>query len=107
VKEASMSGKSFDAFIRRAAADVSRRDAVVALGGAGLAAAITRQATAAKPSGKKNARKKCRRQVGQCRDIFIPVCGGGDECETLLACCSFLATCDTARFIACLGQFEF
>lgn len=102
-----MSEQNFDAFTRQAAQSVSRRQSLMALGGATLAAVATKPTIAeAKKSGKnanqkakKQARKKCKKQVQQCVDALNQFNEGN-----LTFCCQELSTCDAFGFIQCLAN---
>jgi hypothetical protein len=92
----------FDALTRSA----SRRVSLLALGGAGLAAALAGAfGAAAKPKPGKLARKKvkekCKAQVRQCNLVLGVACDANDDpaaCkEAFLPCCDFLATCNVAQ----------
>lgn len=109
-----MSEQNFDAFIRHATQAVSRRESLMMLGGAALAAAAAKPSHAeAAESGKKNrkkakrqARKKCGRQVGQCRTIVIQRCTDSQNpqiCEeSALPCCEFFSKCNAGAGLQCL-----
>ena len=115
-----MSTNAFDAFVRQAAAGVSRRASLRILGGAPLAAALMGPSiVGAKKSGKqgkKKAKKKaqqkpqqqCLAQVGQCRAYFTGACGSSPDpgaCEARNGpCCEFLGSCDAAGFFSCLAE---
>src|SRR5262245_56470646 len=79
VVEESLSDHAIDAITRRAADAVSRRNSLLALGGAALAAATMAEPLKAKKT-KTRIKKKCRRQVTQCRNYFAGFCLGDPEC---------------------------
>ena len=94
--------KAFDAFTRRVPDAVSRRNSLLALGGAALAASGVKPVSA-KQKAKKQVRKKCRRQVTPCRSFFAGVCFGDPDCEAaLFPCCDYLAQCDSGSMFECL-----
>jgi hypothetical protein len=111
-----MSTNAFDAFVRQAAAGVSRRASLRILGGAPLAAVLMGSSiVAARKSGKKGKKKAkkqpqqaCLAQVGQCRAYFTGACGSSPDpgaCEARNgSCCEFLGSCDAARFFSCLVE---
>jgi hypothetical protein len=105
----------------------SRRGSLLALGGAGLTAALTgafgaaptpkaskldkKEAAEAKKKRPKNAKrgdvnKLCKAQVRGCIDILTPTCAGNTDVEACVAlvqrCCPELGTCDVAGFFTCL-----
>jgi hypothetical protein len=99
----------FNALARTA----SRRGPLLALGGAGLAAALTSAFGAvAKPKAGKTARKKvkskCKAQVGQCDLAFSISCTEApdlDACrQTFLPCCAFLGTCNAGGLLKCIAE---
>jgi hypothetical protein len=69
-----MSESAFDAFTRRAAAAISRRSSLAALGGAALAAAVTGPSVVSVSKAGKRAKKKCKRQKNQCEDTVRSFC---------------------------------
>jgi hypothetical protein len=112
----------FDGFARRAAAEVSRRASLAALGTTGLAAVLAGPFTAEAKKGRKKDKKKkkcpeclecpapvqatdlCPTQVAPCTAIMTIDCGKQPICPDLIACCSFLGTCDVNGFFVCLAQ---
>lgn len=81
----------------------SRRASLLALGAAGLGAAVPpRAAKAKKKKGKAN--KRCKPQVAQCQAFFTLECGdvNAPECAALLNCCELLGTCNFDGLITCL-----
>lgn len=85
---------------------LTRRSSLAALGAAGLTGLLA-QATFAKQSAskkaKKQARKKCQNQVAQCLGNGDVFCNGIQECEDALpVCCQQLADCDFTGFFTCL-----
>lgn len=102
-----MIGNAFDGFTRTS----SRRGSLLALGGAGLTAALSNTfSAAAKPKpGKqanKKANKKCKAQVGQCKPVFGVACEESSDPEACrqkyFACCDYLATCNAGAMAQCL-----
>jgi hypothetical protein len=99
-----MSTRAFEAFTRHAAAAVSRRTSLTALGATAVVAALAapRSAPAKAKAGKK-AKKRCQKQVGACRAALVDVCDGSAYCEeVLLPCCPKLKTCNAPAFIDCV-----
>jgi len=91
-----MNDVSFDA--------LSRRASLVALGAAGLAAAFAAPIADAKNTTKKKARKKCKKQVGQCLVFLEGRCAGDPACiANSVRCCPFLGNCDVIGFFACFS----
>lgn len=95
-----MDSSVFDSLTRQAADIVSRRASLLALGAAGLAAAL------ANPLGgeaSKKGKKKCNKQKKQCRSDVQDFCAGTiieQEClDALLPCC---ATCNVANGVTCV-----
>jgi len=89
---------------RQAAAGVSRRASLLALGAAGLAAAL------ASPFGveaSKKGKKRCTKQKKQCTSQVKASCGqlGGDEQECLDAVLPCCATCNLANGVICVLDF--
>lgn len=102
-----MSKEAFDAVTRQAADAMSRRKSMLALGGLALAASLAEPPAALgkkkKRRAKKQVRKKCRRQVRDCRNFFSGFCGGIPECEEeFYPCCEELAKCDAGAMFTCL-----
>jgi hypothetical protein len=92
-----MSEQRFDAFVREAAAAVSRRSSLKTLGAAALAAGLVGPAlTEAKGSGKKKARKKCSKSEKQCRNLLL---AQPDTNPKIIPCCKH---CVTGQFVACV-----
>jgi hypothetical protein len=101
---------AFDRITRTA----SRRDSMLALGGAGLAATLSGAFGAtAKPKpgklAKKKVKAKCKSQVGQCTLTLNLVCNAGNDpevCkEAFLPCCDFLAACNAGEMLQCIFSF--
>jgi hypothetical protein len=97
---------NFDAWTRIA----SRRGSLLALGGVGLASALSGPFGAvAKPKAGKLARKKvkakCKAQVGQCETVLNIACADDIDPdayrEAFLPCCDFLATCNAGAMLEC------
>jgi hypothetical protein len=100
-----MSEQSFDAFTRRAAQAVSRRQSLMALGGATLAAAAAKPSIAeAKKNknkkAKKKAKKKCKQQVPQCEAAVAQANGIPQQIQ----CCQFLSNCNAGSFVQCIAS---
>jgi hypothetical protein len=99
-----MNTRAFDALTRHAADAVSRRAALVTLGGAALAAAVASPGVSAakKRVGKtckKKEKKRCNNDAAACRTTLVLGCVGDDECIALLTpCCD---TCSANGFFAC------
>jgi hypothetical protein len=97
---------AFDALARHAGSVHDRRAALKALGAAAVVAALAAPRTAdAGKSGKqakKQALKKCKKQVGACNNEWEKACEGNELCLSLAKCCSFLKTCDAAGQIKCI-----
>ena len=98
-----MNDQTFDGLARRAGVIRNRRASLKMLGAAALAAAIeSPRRTVAGKAGKR-AKKKCRKQVKQCRAFFTEFCGGSPGCEgPLLPCCGRLGRCKAAAFLECM-----
>ena len=99
----------FDTLARQTAATVSRRNSLLALGGAGLAALAGSGVTTAKKKGKSKgkarrrarqlANRKCQGQVAPCVTATAQVNGNAGQ----IACCDeFLSDCDAAGFVSFL-----
>ncbi|MGH2618557.1 MAG: hypothetical protein ACRDJC_25280 [Thermomicrobiales bacterium] len=102
----------FDAFNRRTAASVSRRNSLLTLSGAGLAALLGGPLTAdAKKSGKKKKKafKKCNPQVAQCAAAIQAACDerdtDPDTCAAKIACCDFFGRCNAGGFLSCADAY--
>jgi hypothetical protein len=98
---------AFDSLSRTA----SRRDSLLALGGAGLVAAFGDVAGAAAKSKSGKRRKKkcknpCQSQVSQCTLTINLTCNAGNDpeaCkEAFLPCCDLLATCSAGEMLQCI-----
>lgn len=94
-----------DAATRRAASALTRREALLALGGAALAASTASPLAANGGNGGKagkKAKKACKRQGEQCRQLVIATCRGDQDCvEDQLRCCNFFAKCEAGPGFAC------
>lgn len=98
-----LSERAFDTFARRAADAVSRRNSILALGGAALAAAVMTEPTSSRRKAKKQVKKKCKRQVAPCRAFFAGLCLGDLDCQdALFPCCDHLAQCDSGAMFECM-----
>lgn len=98
---------TLDTFTRLA----SRRDSLLALGGAGLAAAFGDVAGAAAKSKSGKRRKKtcknpCQAQVSQCTLVANLACNNANDPESckaqFLPCCDLLATCQAGEMLQCI-----
>lgn len=112
---------SFDALTRAATRGVSRRQSVMTLGAAGLAAllAVPFAAEAKKGGKKKHKGNKqpqvrpapqecpplpvdlCPGEVQPCIDNLTAGCDGSAECLAAIPCCSHFETCDVGGFFTC------
>jgi hypothetical protein len=98
-----MSEQTFDRFTRQAAVAISRRNSLLALGGATLATGLARSsASAAKDNDKKKAKKakkkfkkQCNQKKDQCRTLLLGLPGGA----AALFCCD---SCFSDDFLSCL-----
>jgi hypothetical protein len=107
-----MSKHAFDTFTRQTADAVSRRGSLLTLGGAALAAGLA--GAGGTRAGKKSGKgKKCKKQVGKCREGLADVCAALfpgnqdniDECFDLFAeCCAFLKACNAGQAFACAAE---
>jgi hypothetical protein len=97
-----------DALARVVRFPTERRFSLKALGIAGLATALLAPRTIeAKQSASKKARKRCRRQVGQCRAAFETICERSTFCfEAFAPCCEHLATCNVTAYLTCSDAVE-
>jgi hypothetical protein len=92
-----MDDRTFDALTRRAS--------LLSLSVAVLAAFSTPPASARrkKNDSNKNAKQRCRTQIGQCTAVIAQQClGTPEECLKALECCDFAGQCDFTGFINCL-----
>jgi hypothetical protein len=93
-----MNDRSFDALTRRAS--------LVTLGAAGLATlagSLTGYAKNNRTNTNRKAKKKCKRQAGQCTSVVTEACEGDPDClERLLACCEPTGRCAIVGFLDCL-----
>jgi hypothetical protein len=91
----------------RASAAVSRRASLLSLGGAALASLAAPATTAHAGTAGKKAKRKCKRQVGQCRAAWEDLCMGNPNCESdFFACCQPLARCDVAAYLTCVAAVD-
>jgi hypothetical protein len=97
-----------DALARLVRSSANRRVSLKALGSAGLSTALLAPRTIeAKQSAGKKARKKCRRQVGQCRAAFEAFCERSTFCfEAFSPCCEHLSTCNVTAYLTCFHAVE-
>lgn len=94
---------AFDTLARQAGTVHDRRASLKALGAAAVVAALAApRAAEAGKSSKKAALKKCKKQVGACKQAFVKACEGNETCLSLTSCCDFLKTCDAAGQIKCI-----
>jgi hypothetical protein len=110
----------FDNLSRHAASGISRRATLATLGAAGLATLAGPFAVDAKKKGGKNKKKhknttivpaplecppalvdRCPAQVETCEILVGRFCAGDPNCQTRVACCSLLETCDATGFFTC------
>lgn len=86
---------------------ITRRAALSALGGAGVAALAAPASVRGKKrrNGKEkkgNANTLCQKQAGQCTSFITAACGDNPRCLAFtLPCCPLLGSCDTAGFLRC------
>jgi hypothetical protein len=91
----------------------ARRTVVAGLGGIALGGVLT-PALAGKNSrkavkrAKKQSKKKCRNQEGQCAQVFTDLCARNADpadaaacTQQFTACCAFLADCQATAFFDC------
>ena len=98
-----MREQDFDDRSRRAARVFSRRATLMTLGGAAVTAAVAGPSRATAKTKGKNAAKKCKGQVDDCRLVVSAFCVGRPGCEDdLRPCCSFLSGCDADRSLDCM-----
>ena len=85
---------------------LSRRASLAALAMTGIAGALGRtQPGAAKQSASKKAKKKCKKQEGQCVLALSTICEGDPQCSAVIQqCCTFTARCDISGFFLCTQQ---
>jgi len=107
-----MTSETFDALTRETGIHQDRRTSLKALGAAALLAAVAGPLSAqAKQSPGKKAKKKCKKQVGQCVSAFNAVCEAQDQgvevClalvqQVLAPCCQSLRNCGAGEFVTCV-----
>ncbi|MGH2618918.1 MAG: hypothetical protein ACRDJC_27130 [Thermomicrobiales bacterium] len=105
-----MSDNAFAAIARRAASAVDRRVALTVSGAMALLVA-TRPLTAEAGKAARKAKKKCKRQVGQCLAFLTERCDAisntPEEVEECLAlsspCCDLFATCRGVSAVDCFA----
>lgn len=92
--------------LQRPAAAVSRRGSLRVLGGAALTSAFAAPTVAVAGKAGKKARKRCKRQRGQCLASIEKFCqpkADPNACESLFTpCCEHFAACSAAKGIECL-----
>jgi hypothetical protein len=82
---------------------LSRRASLLTPGTAGAADA-RKHKNRNRNKNKNEARKRCRRQVGQCNASTVELCRGDAAClARAQACCLILGTCDATGFFTCLS----
>lgn len=103
--------KALQAVVRHR--DHTRRATLAGLGGAALAGVLTpalagKNTRKAVKRAKKQSKKKCRNQEGQCAQAFTDLCARNADPEDaaactlqFTACCAFLADCQTTAFFDC------
>lgn len=86
--------------------NLTRRTSLAALFATGLTGILARpQAADAKQSAAKKAKKKCKKQEGQCVVSLSPICNGDPGCTAVIQqCCDFTSRCDIAGFFTCIAQ---
>lgn len=100
-----MSTRAFDAFTRGAADAASRRNALLALGGAVLAASLVapEAGVAKKKKGKdckKKEKQRCSNDAAACKPTLLSICMlTPQECALAAACCD---ECSANGFLTCL-----
>lgn len=113
-----MNTLSFDV-LTRTSAGVSRRNFVMTLGAAGLAAFLAGpMAAEAKHKGGKKKKKQpqvspppvsppapdlCATQAEECTALLTNICNGNPDCQDTVQCCSFLGTCNPGAFVLCFS----
>lgn len=85
---------------------LTRRTTLTALIASGFAGILARRQTAdARQSVGKKAKKKCKKQEGQCVLALSPICEGDPACSAVIQqCCAFTARCDIPGFFTCTQQ---
>jgi hypothetical protein len=101
-----VSTEAIAAVAHRTAEAVSRRNSLLMLGGATLAAGLVRPPTTeARKSAAKTARKKCKRQVGQCIAHLDELCEGlgctAEDLAKIRRCCAPFGSCNASGFLEC------
>jgi hypothetical protein len=99
-----MDRNTVDVLGPHAGATRDRRASPKVLGAWALAAVTAPRSAGAKQKfGKSKAKRKCPKQIGQCRAFFIERCGGEREClAAALRCCQSLAGCHAGAFVECV-----
>jgi hypothetical protein len=102
-----MPGFALAGLPRRAVAAMSGRATLAALAGAAMAPAVLPLTPATAGKAGKTARKKCKRQVGQCRAAWEELCMGNSTCEEdFFACCEHLRRCNVSAYLACTFEVD-
>jgi hypothetical protein len=95
-----MNDMSFDLLTRRAS--------FMALGTAGLVAAVVNpiaaEAKRKKTKKKWDVNKLCKKQVGSCTTLVTSLCAGQADCLALFGCCPILGSCDITGFLTCFTE---
>jgi hypothetical protein len=110
-KDDAMSDNAVEVFTRATASAFDRRVSVTALGGMILLAAA-RPLTAAAGKAARKAKKKCKKQVGQCRAFIAERCElisstPEDEAECVALndpCCEVFARCHGVSAVQCFAE---
>jgi hypothetical protein len=106
-KEKSMGDHLIATFTARTVTTLTRRVALLGLGGAGLAATFRPAPTRADKAGKR-AKKACRGQIGQCQGSVSAFCANPffenpEACEAVLSpCCQQFKNCKARGAYDCL-----
>jgi hypothetical protein len=103
-KEHPMVEQPVDVVAVHTAESLSRRVSFIALGGAALAAAVARPSPARAGKAGKKAKKKCKRQIGQCESSIASLCTGGPEAcvDVLSPCCRSFKGCKAGAAYQCI-----
>ncbi|MEZ4565110.1 MAG: hypothetical protein R2853_20480 [Thermomicrobiales bacterium] len=85
---------------------VTRRTTLMTAIAAGLSGVLaSSHTTVASQSAGKKAKKRCRKQEGQCVLALSTICEGDPDCQALIQqCCTFTAHCDITEFFTCMAQ---
>jgi hypothetical protein len=114
-----MEGSLFDAFTRRAAAAATRRLSFLTLGASALGAAIAGSSLVQAGKAGKKAKKKCKRQRGQCEEFFatdfcvhrtaaaredVSAEGPVSCVDIFRPCCDLFAQCKAGEALSCINE---